>query len=93
MKTPVRDSITWLDGAIQIYDNYVGTVPAFFVPNLFSFSSDGREYRYGTISMSANRWFPWGESGSEDRLSSVEDSVQRMLQPKLILEILSIMNS
>ena len=35
-KTPVRSSQSWLDGALQVHDDYERNVPEFFVPNVFS---------------------------------------------------------
>src|SRR5262249_7978035 len=42
-KTPKRPAVTWLDGATQIHDRYERNVPAFFVPNVLSFASEGKE--------------------------------------------------
>lgn len=58
-KTPVRPAVTWVDGASQIHDDYEQSVPAMFVPNIFSFASDGRAYRYGSIRMPLTIWGPW----------------------------------
>ena len=35
-KTPVRDSESWLDGAVQVHNDYEKNVPELFVPNVFS---------------------------------------------------------
>ena len=58
-KTPVRPAVTWVDGSSQIHDDYEQSVPAMFVPNIFSFASDGRAYRYGSIRMPLTIWGPW----------------------------------
>ena len=50
-KTPVRASQTWLDGAIQIHDDYERNVPELFVPNLLSVATEGKELRYGSIGL------------------------------------------
>ena len=34
-KTPVRSSQSWLDGALQVHDDYERNVPELFVPNAF----------------------------------------------------------
>jgi type I restriction enzyme R subunit len=39
-KTPVRPAISWVDGATDIAD-YEASVPAMFVPNVFSFATEG----------------------------------------------------
>jgi type I restriction enzyme, R subunit len=49
VKTPTRPAISWVDGAAQIHDDYEVNVPAVFVPNVFSFATEGKEYRYGSI--------------------------------------------
>jgi type I restriction enzyme R subunit len=46
-KTPVRKAVSWLDGASQVHDDYEVNVPQFFVPNVFSFATEGKEYRFG----------------------------------------------
>ena len=46
-KTPVRSSQSWLDGALQVHDDYERNVPELFVPNVFSIATEGKEYRYG----------------------------------------------
>jgi type I restriction enzyme R subunit len=40
-----------LDGAVQIHDDYENTIPQLFVPNIFSFASEGKTFRYGSIRM------------------------------------------
>ena len=67
-KTPVRPAVTWVDGAIQIHDDYEVNAPAFFVPNVFSFSTEGKAYRFGSIKMPLELWAPWRD---EDRKSVV----------------------
>jgi len=34
-KTPVRSSQSWLDGALQVHDDYEKNVPELFVPTYF----------------------------------------------------------
>jgi type I restriction enzyme R subunit len=48
MKTPVGAHISWLNGATDIHNAYEKKTPEFFVPNVFSFASEGREFRYVT---------------------------------------------
>jgi len=50
-KTPTRSAVTWFDGAYQINQIYEKEVPAMFVPNVFSFATEGRLFRYGSIRM------------------------------------------
>ena len=44
-KTPVRPSVTWLDGASDIRNGYEETVPQMFVPNVLSFATEGKMFR------------------------------------------------
>ena len=50
-KTPTRSAVTWFDGAYQVNEIYEKQVPAMFVPNIFSFATKGRLFRYGSIRM------------------------------------------
>jgi type I restriction enzyme, R subunit len=43
-KTPVRPAISWLDGAHDINVVYENAVPQLFVPNVFSFATEGKEF-------------------------------------------------
>ena len=89
-KTPVRPAVTWVDGASDIRNGYEVTVPQMFVPNVFSFATEGKLFRYGTIRMPLDIWGPWHEADNkqEGSLADVERSVQHMLQPRIILDML-----
>lgn len=58
LKTPVRPAISWFDGAVDIHDDYENTIPQLFVPNLFSFATEGKMYRYGSVRMPLELWGP-----------------------------------
>ena len=58
-KTPVRSSQSWLDGALQVHEDYERNVPELFVPNVFSIATEGKECRYGSIRMPVEIWGPW----------------------------------
>ena len=45
-KTPVRASQSWLDGALQVHDDYERNIPELFVPNVFSIATEGKEFRW-----------------------------------------------
>ena len=57
---------TWIDGAAQIHDDYEKNVPQFFVPNVFSFATEGKDFRYGTVGMPVELWGPWREEETDD---------------------------
>ncbi len=95
-KTPVRPAVTWVDGASDIHEGYEKSVPQMFVPNVFSFSTEGKCYRYGSVRMPIDIWGPWhngsvkGEVGSvkEGNLESVQRAIRSMLRPEVVLDIL-----
>jgi len=87
-KTPVRPAVTWVDGAAQVRDDYEMNVPGFFVPNVFSFATEGKEYRYGSIRMPLDKWAPWraGAAGLPG-LGEVDLAVASMLRPEVVLDM------
>lgn len=89
-KTPVRPAVTWVDGASDIHNGYEQSVPQMFVPNVFSFATEGKCYRYGSVRMPIDIWGPWheGENKSEGTLADVQRSLRSMLRPHVVLDIL-----
>ena len=89
-KTPTRSAVTWFDGAFQVSEIYEKQAPAMFVPNVFSFATEGRLFRYGSIRMPIDMWGPWRdeENQGEGRLHHVQASVASMLRPEVVLDIL-----
>ena len=89
-KTPVRSAVTWFDGAWQINEIYEKQAPAMFVPNVFSFATDGRAYRYGSIKMPIDMWGPWRDDDNRDegQMRHVQATVTSMLKPAIVLDIL-----
>ena len=86
-KTPVRDAVSWVDGALQVHDDYEINASQMFVPNVFSYASDGKEFRYGSIQMPIGIWGPWREDEGHS-LSDVRRTLKSMMSPKVILDIL-----
>ena len=90
-KTPVRASQSWLDGALQVREDYERNVPELFVPNAFSIATEGKEYRYGSTRLPVEFWGPW-RLEDDDALPSmeqVEKAVTSMLRPLVILDLLA----
>lgn len=89
-KTPVRPAISWFDAAVQIHDDYERSVPGMFVPNVFSFATEGKEYRYGSIGAPLENWSPWRtkETLKPPTLQDLEFSIVVMLTPQVVLDIL-----
>jgi type I restriction enzyme R subunit len=89
-KTPTRSAVTWFDGAFQVHEIYEKQVPAMFVPNVFSFATEGKLFRYGTVRMPIDVWGPWRtvENEPEGSLADVRRTVESMLRPEVVLDIL-----
>jgi type I restriction enzyme R subunit len=58
-KTPTRAAVTWVDGAVQVHDDYEKSVPELFVCNVFSVATEGKEYHYGSLGLPVKDWGPW----------------------------------
>lgn len=88
LKTPVRQAITWLDGAEDI-EKYEKAVPQMFVSNVFNFASEGKCYRYGSVGMPAAKWGPWHtpDNKSEGSLADVKVSIEDMITPEKVMDI------
>jgi type I restriction enzyme, R subunit len=88
-KTPVRPAISWVDGAIQL-EEYQESLPQLFVPNVFCFATEGKEYRAGSIKLPIEKWQPWRHTTDKEfeGLEELKNSVKLMLTPETLLDIL-----
>lgn len=88
LKTPVRNAITWLDGATDIAA-YEKSIPQMFVTNIFNFATEGKCYRYGAVNMPVNMWGPWHTPThkAEGGLADVKISVEDMIMPERVMDI------
>ncbi|MBU0791598.1 MAG: type I restriction endonuclease subunit R, partial [Gammaproteobacteria bacterium] len=89
-KTPVKKCISWVDGAVQVHDDYEKFVPELFVCNVFSVATEGKAYHYGSIGLPVKDWGPWhldgnGEDGQHHPLKSLKLSAESMLRPHVVL--------
>ena len=93
-KTPIRPSVSWMDGAHEIHQIYENTVPQLFVPNVLSFSTEGKELYYGAIRTSLQLWAPWRLENDDDALAKrlglgeVGKELSDLLKPERLLDIL-----
>jgi type I restriction enzyme R subunit len=93
-KTPIRAAYSWIDGAAQVRDDYEASVPQFFVPNVFSFATEGKDFRYGTVGMPVELWGPWRDEENDPDapakigLEIVRDAVNGVLKPAAVLDFL-----
>lgn len=87
-KTPKRPAVTWVDAASQIHDRYERNVPAFFVPNVLLFATEGKELYFGGIGMPLQLWAPWRPDGAYlVSLEGVEKAAAALLDPVVVLDI------
>jgi type I restriction enzyme R subunit len=92
-KSPVRAAYTWIDAAAQVSEDYEVNVPAFFVPNVLSFATEGKDFRYGSVGMPVELWGPWREEPEDAApvplgLAVVREAVEGALNPEAVLDFL-----
>ena len=90
-KTPVRPAVSWVDGALQVHDEYEKDVPELFVANIFSVATEGKELRYGSVRMPVTLWGPWrtDEAPSTGTMADVAKAARGLLEPRVLLDILA----
>lgn len=92
-KTPTRAAVSWVDGALQVHEDYERVVLELFVCNVFSVATEGKDYRYGAIGLPVKDWGPWNlepdGAGGMLPLHGMKQAAQSMLQPHVVLDILS----
>ena len=93
-KTPIRPSISWLDGAHDIHEIYENAVPELFVPNILSFATEGKELYYGAVRNPLEYWAPWRIENDDEAiakrlgLSEIGKELSDLLSPEKLLDIL-----
>ena len=93
-KTPIRPSVSWLDGANEIHNIYENSVPQLFVPNILSFATEGKELFYGSIRSPLEFWAPWRIEKDHEQiakslgLGEVGKELTNLLSPERLLDIM-----
>ncbi|WP_341976437.1 HsdR family type I site-specific deoxyribonuclease [Microbacterium sp. LWO13-1.2] len=90
-KTPVSMIKSWKDGAKDIYVAYEEHQPAFFTPNLLSFATEGKDFRYAGVRTPLDHWQRWGSSAVPATIEGwdrVEMSVAGLLTPQVVLNLI-----
>lgn len=93
-KTPVRPAVSWLDGAHDIREIYENSIPQLFVPNVFSFATEGKELFIGAVRTPLEFWTPWRLENDKDELqqfaglNDVGKQLTHLLKPSTLLDIL-----
>jgi type I restriction enzyme, R subunit len=97
-KTPVRKAVSWVDGALQVHDDYEKYVPELFACNVFSVATEGKELRYGSIRMPIELWGPWrldddtppnSLAGLKQALAKLTEGIASLHNPSVVLDILN----
>lgn len=88
VKTAVKSSVTWADGAKDIID-YQKSLPEMFVPNILSFATEGRELYFGSIGAPLTKWGPWfaDEARKRGTLADVKANLKSLIAPMRLLDI------
>jgi type I restriction enzyme R subunit len=95
MKTPKDKNISWLNGATDVHNAYEKKTPEFFVPNVLSFASEGREFRYGAVGQPPELWLNWSTTTDvimPPGLPNMLRSAELLLTPAMVLDILRTFN-
>lgn len=93
-KTPIRPSVSWLDGAHEIHSIYENAVPQLFVPNILSFATEGKELFYGAIRCPLEFWSPWRTEDDDNQISKalglaeIGKELTDLLSPARLLDIM-----
>ncbi|MEZ9675454.1 HsdR family type I site-specific deoxyribonuclease [Vibrio breoganii] len=98
-KTPIRPSVSWLDGAHEVHSIYENAVPQLFVPNILSFATEGKELFYGAIRCPLEFWAPWRTEDDNDSkgigqvskalgLTEIGKELTDLLSPARLLDIM-----
>ncbi|MDA7642386.1 HsdR family type I site-specific deoxyribonuclease, partial [Gammaproteobacteria bacterium] len=93
-KTPIRPSVSWLDGANEVHNIYENAVPQLFVPNILSFATEGKELFYGSIRCPLEFWSPWRLENDDEKiaksigLGEVGKELKDLLSQERLLDIL-----
>ncbi len=93
-KTPIRPSVSWLDGAHEIHTVYENAVPQLFAPNILSFATEGKELFYGAIRCPLEFWAPWRIDADNQTLlkslglTEIGKELSDLLKPERLLDIL-----
>ncbi|NMP15872.1 HsdR family type I site-specific deoxyribonuclease [Thalassotalea sp. Y01] len=93
-KTPIRPSVSWLDGAHEVHSIYENAVPQLFVPNILSFATEGKELFYGAIRCPLEFWAPWRTENDDNQISKalglaeIGKELTDLLSPARLLDIM-----
>ncbi|CAK0755775.1 type I restriction enzyme, R subunit [Gammaproteobacteria bacterium] len=83
-KTPVRNAVSWVDGAKQLHDDYEKFIPELFACNVLNVATEGKDLRYGAIHTPLEHWSPWIVDSLKARLTaSKQNQLSADEEPRL----------
>ncbi|RLC85400.1 MAG: type I restriction endonuclease subunit R [Chloroflexi bacterium] len=90
-KTPVREAVSWVDGALQVHNDYERFVPELFACNVFSVATEGKDLRYGAVRAPVELWGPWRPDDAQpvSGMADLKRTVESLLRPTVVLDILA----
>lgn len=87
LKTPVDGKVSWVNGALDLCNEYQPGHPEFFAANVAVFATEGKQFRYGAIGASPDWWMPWGRDDDEG-LAPVIVAATDLCAPETVLDLL-----
>jgi type I restriction enzyme, R subunit len=85
-KTPVRNAVSWVDGAKQLHDDYEKFIPELFACNVLNVATEGKDLRYGAIHTPLEHWSPWIVDSLKARLTaSKQNQVSVDEEPRIAI--------
>lgn len=95
-KTPVKQQVSWVNAANDIYGTYEVEYPQFFATNVFNVATEGLEFRMAPIRAEPDPeseiWAPWGALSDEPSKMTgparVERGARLLLRAEVILPML-----
>lgn len=90
-KTPVRPSVSWVDGASDVHNVYEKLIPEAFVANVFSVATEGKDFRYGAVRTPIELWGAWRADHEDpaNGFSELQQATMGLLKPARVLDILA----
>lgn len=88
MKAP---SSNWAKGAKDIYTSYEVEQAGFFVPNLLSFATETKDFRYAGVRTPLDHWQKWGAMDVDPKVDGFERmkmTVSGLLAPRVVLNLI-----
>lgn len=89
LKTPVNQRVSWVKGATEMVETYQEGWAPFFVPNVLTFATEGKQFRYAGVRTPVQHWHTWGAVKDQPRLADVLESATSMLTPRTVLDFLA----